>query len=70
LQANPPAGTLLARGDLPNPQLETAHVIQRGDTLSGIASHYRVSLRMLREYNSLRGDRIMVGQVLQIPIRY
>ncbi len=70
LRANPPAGTLLARGDLPNPQLETAHVIQRGDTLSGIASHYRVSLRKLREYNSLRGDRIMVGQVLQIPIRY
>lgn len=70
LHANPPAGTLLARGDLPNPKLETAYVIRRGDTLSGIASHYRVSLRRLREYNSLGGDRIMVGQVLQIPIRY
>ncbi len=70
LHANPPPGTLLARGDLPMPTLETAHVIQRGDTLSGIASHYRVPLRKLREYNSLRGDRIMVGQILQIPTRY
>ena len=70
LHANPPAGTLLARGNLPKPKLETAHVIQRGDTLSGIASHYRVPLRKLRDYNSLRGDRIIVGQVLQIPIRY
>ncbi|MCZ6559599.1 MAG: N-acetylmuramoyl-L-alanine amidase [Gammaproteobacteria bacterium] len=70
LYANPPAGTLLARGDLPQPKMETAHVIRRGDTLSGIASHYSVSVRKLREYNRLRGDRIMVGQVIQIPVRY
>ena len=43
------------------------HVIETGDTLSGIASHYQVSLRSLREVNRLRGDKIQIGQVLTIP---
>ena len=43
------------------------HVIARGDTLSEIAARYRVSMAMLRSVNGLRGDRIMVGQVLLIP---
>lgn len=43
------------------------HRIQRGETLSEIAELYRVSLTSLRQANNLRGDRIMVGQVLKIP---
>lgn len=43
------------------------HTIRRGETLSEIAQLYRVSLSSLREVNALRGDRIMVGQVLKIP---
>lgn len=43
------------------------HKIQRGETLSEIAQRYQVSLSMLRAANKLSGDRIMVGQVLQIP---
>jgi N-acetylmuramoyl-L-alanine amidase len=43
------------------------HKIARGDTLSGIAERYRVSLSRLREANNLRNDRIRVGQVLIIP---
>ena len=43
------------------------HVIARGDTLSEIAERYRVSMAMLRSVNGLRGDRIMIGQVLLIP---
>ena len=43
------------------------HTIRRGETLSEIAQLYRVSLNSLREVNDLRGDRIMVGQVLKIP---
>ncbi len=43
------------------------HTIRRGETLSGIAQRYRVSLSRLREVNSLRSDTIRVGQVLIIP---
>jgi N-acetylmuramoyl-L-alanine amidase len=43
------------------------HVIRRGDTLSGLADRYKVSVRSLRTANSLRSDRVMVGQTLQIP---
>jgi N-acetylmuramoyl-L-alanine amidase len=44
------------------------HKIQRGETLSEIAQRYRVRLSNLRQLNNLSGDRIMVGQVLKIPL--
>jgi N-acetylmuramoyl-L-alanine amidase len=53
-----PPGTLLA---------ERRHVIARGDTLSGIAAQYRVSVETLRRANGLRGDIIRTGQTLTIP---
>lgn len=43
------------------------HTIRGGETLSEIAQQYRVSLASLRQANKLSGDRIMVGQVLNIP---
>lgn len=43
------------------------HTIRSGETLSEIAQMYSVSLNSLREANDLRGDRIMIGQVLKIP---
>lgn len=43
------------------------HRIVRGETLSGIAERYRVSMSSLRATNSLRNDVIKVGQVLKIP---
>lgn len=45
----------------------TEHVIARGETLSGIADRYRVSLSRLRTVNDINGDVIHVGQVLTIP---
>ncbi|MEJ2760244.1 MAG: N-acetylmuramoyl-L-alanine amidase [Gammaproteobacteria bacterium] len=56
----PPAGTLLAEG-------QRTHVITSGETLSGIAEEYQVSLKQLRNTNSLHSDMIRVGQVLTIP---
>jgi N-acetylmuramoyl-L-alanine amidase len=56
--SNPPPGSRLAA-------LE--HVAQRGETLSGIASHYSIRLKTLRLANNLNNDRLRVGQVLQIP---
>jgi N-acetylmuramoyl-L-alanine amidase len=43
------------------------HVIRRGDTLSGVASRYNVSVGSLRTANSLRSDSVMIGQTLRIP---
>jgi N-acetylmuramoyl-L-alanine amidase len=43
------------------------HTIRSGETLSGIAIKYRVSLNSLRDVNSLETDKIRVGQKLIIP---
>ena len=43
------------------------HTIRPGETLSGIALRYRVSLDSLRSINSLQSDKIRVGQKLLIP---
>lgn len=43
------------------------HVIARGDTLSGIAKRYRVSVKEIQNYNRLSGSSINVGQKLKIP---
>lgn len=49
------------------PPVATEHTIMRGETLSGIAQRYQVSLSRLRAANRLRNDTIHVGQVLIIP---
>lgn len=43
------------------------HKTARGETLSGIAERYSISLSSLRQANNLRNDVIRVGQVLKIP---
>lgn len=53
-----PEGTLLAA---------RRHVISHGDTLSGIAQEYQVSVQSIRDVNDLDGDVIRTGQILTIP---
>ncbi len=60
----PPPGTWLANRKSAKP---ARHVVQRGDTLSGIASRYNVALSQLRSHNRIQNDRIRVDQVLMIP---
>lgn len=55
-----PKGTTLA-------QVNRRHRITTGETLSGIAEHYRVSVARLKKMNGLRNDMLRIGQVLQIP---
>jgi N-acetylmuramoyl-L-alanine amidase len=55
---HPPPGTLFALRQ---------HVIAKGDTLSDVATRYRVSVSSLRSANGLADDRVQVGQVLRIP---
>jgi N-acetylmuramoyl-L-alanine amidase len=61
---NPTPGTWLARNGHRTPR---EYIIARGDTLSGIATRYRVSLPELRRHNGLTDDGIRVGQTLRIP---
>ena len=61
----PGAGPALMAAVAP-PQV-SEHTIARGETLSGIAARYSISLSRLREANRLRNDTIRVGQVLVIP---
>lgn len=71
MQANPPAGSYLAwvkQGRAKSKSNEAiTHVIERGDTLSQIASRYQVSFKRLKAINGLRGDTIRIGQKLKIP---
>lgn len=43
------------------------HKVVKGDTLSRIAQRHGVTVAALKARNNLRGDRILVGQVLVIP---
>ncbi|RUM92566.1 MAG: N-acetylmuramoyl-L-alanine amidase [Thiothrix sp.] len=60
---NAPADSFIARAD------QREHTIREGETLSGIAIHYRVRLSQLRQVNSLSGSNVRAGQILKIPGR-
>ncbi|MEC8158681.1 MAG: N-acetylmuramoyl-L-alanine amidase [Pseudomonadota bacterium] len=66
-KSNPPPGTVFARttsGEAPAGR--TVKVV-RGDTLSGIAAKYAISVDEIMQSNSLSSKTIKVGQVLIIP---
>jgi len=64
---NPPSDTYIARMRERGLSEPGRYVVSRGDTLSGIANRYNVSLGALRNENNLADDSIRVGQVLTIP---
>ncbi len=45
----------------------TRHTVARGESLSGIAARYGVSMAALRSENNLKKDGVWVGQKLRIP---
>jgi membrane-bound lytic murein transglycosylase D len=44
------------------------HVVRSGDTLGGIARHYRTTVAVVRQLNGIRGNLIRVHQVLLVPV--
>ncbi|ACS84343.1 cell wall hydrolase/autolysin [Musicola paradisiaca Ech703] len=50
-----------------NDAVTQRHTVARGETLSGIAAQYGVSMSTLRDLNSLKNDVVWVGQRLKIP---
>jgi LysM repeat protein len=45
------------------------HVVKSGETLSGIAQAYGITVAELKKANNLQGDMINAGQELVIPAR-
>jgi N-acetylmuramoyl-L-alanine amidase len=43
------------------------HIISRGETLSGIAQQYGVSMSKIKSANSMDNNQVRIGQVLAIP---
>jgi len=58
-EASPPPGTRLAQ--------VRKHRVARGDTLSGIASRYAVSVTSLKMANNLSTEMVRAGELLRIP---
>ncbi|HEY7471499.1 MAG TPA: LysM peptidoglycan-binding domain-containing protein [Gemmatimonadota bacterium] len=66
--SGPPAdGTLAAQPEVEQEPEARTHRVARGETLAGISRAYGVSIAELRRVNGIRGDKILVGQVLRIP---
>ncbi|WP_343464022.1 N-acetylmuramoyl-L-alanine amidase AmiB [Pantoea sp.] len=61
--SNPASGTVQYIG------ATQRHTVTRGETLSGIAAHYGVSMATLRELNKLKRDVVWVGQRLKVPAK-
>lgn len=43
------------------------HTISRGETLSGIAQQYGVSMRKIKIINDMNSNQVRIGQILSIP---
>ncbi len=57
---------------LPSPKVakrEIIHTVKNGESLSRIAERYSLTVSQLRTHNSLKSDRINVGQNLKIPVK-
>ncbi|MFT6754508.1 MAG: N-acetylmuramoyl-L-alanine amidase [Candidatus Azotimanducaceae bacterium] len=67
MENNPPDGSYLAWRKQDGKKSLEIYRIERGDTLSGIASRHRVSAKSIMTVNGLNNEKIRIGQVLKIP---
>ncbi|WP_310571377.1 LysM peptidoglycan-binding domain-containing protein [Gemmatimonas sp.] len=55
------------RAPAPPAALYVRYIVQRGETLTGLARRFRTSPDVLRQLNQLSTDEIKVGQRLRVP---
>jgi membrane-bound lytic murein transglycosylase D len=55
--------------DLPARKTQVSYTVKAGDTLTSIASRYRITVRQLMAWNKLRGTRLSAGNTLTIHTR-
>lgn len=68
-QQRPPRGTWVAWQKEHGASLGPAtYTVTRGDTLSGIAERFHVSMALLKTTNNLKGNSIQAGQTLKLPV--
>ena len=60
----PPRGTWLVEMKNHPQRTNTHYIVERGDTLSGIAHHFHVSITQIKKDNHLKSDHLRVGQKL------
>ena len=65
LQQHAPEDSKLAQA--PTNRSNSRHIVRSGETLSGIAQRYDISVNTLRRANGIKIDKIRVGQKLKIP---
>lgn len=66
--ANPSLSVMAATARPEQVPRDIQHVIRRGDTLSGIADRYNISMQRIRSVNGLRSNTVRLGQTLRIPV--
>jgi len=58
------------KSDTPEPSADGSYVVKSGDTLSGIAKKYKISVSVLRKLNGMDKKSILkVGQKLKVPAK-
>lgn len=63
---NPDIGYDLGHGDSVTNQVVEIYIVQSGDTLTGIANKFDISIDTIRWQNKLDSSRIRIGQKLEI----
>ncbi len=61
--------TLVAQGVIALPEQAITHSVVRGDTLSGLAQRYKLTVQQIQKLNGLKATVIRVGQRLKLKER-
>ncbi|HOK06196.1 MAG TPA: LysM peptidoglycan-binding domain-containing protein [Syntrophales bacterium] len=56
-------------GEKPAPEARAYYRVKRGDTLASIAKRHDTTVAELKRINKLKGERVVVGQTLQLAAR-
>ncbi len=56
-----------AAANPPPINMPVVHTVERGDTLSGLSSKYRIPMDSIRRANNMTGDTVILGRKMIIP---